>query len=39
MKLKLQVALRVLEILICYLLAVVATTPLRQDGANHRGGR
>ena len=34
MKLKLQVALRVLEILICYLLAVVATTPLRQYGAN-----
>ena len=27
-----QVALRVLEVMICYLLAVVATTPLRQDG-------
>ena len=26
-----QVALRVLEVMICYLLAVVATTPLRQD--------
>jgi len=35
-----QVALRVLEILICYLLAVVATTPLRQDGGSSvaRGG-
>ena len=28
-----QVALRVLEVMICYLLAVVATTPLRQYGA------
>ncbi|XP_023338915.1 uncharacterized protein LOC111709480 [Eurytemora carolleeae] len=28
-----QVALRVLEILICFLLALVATTPLRQDGS------
>jgi hypothetical protein len=30
-----QVALRVLEVMICYLLAVVATTPLRQDSGQH----
>lgn len=29
-----QVALRVLEVMICYLLAVVATTPLRQDSGS-----
>ena len=35
-----QVALRVLEVMICYLLAVVATTPLRQDSASSpRSGR
>ena len=35
-----QVALRVLEVMICYLLAVVATTPLRQDSATSpRSGR
>ena len=35
-----QVALRVLEVMICYLLAVVATTPLRQDGqASPRSSR
>jgi len=35
-----QVALRVLEVMICYLLAVVATTPLRQDGqASPRSAR
>ena len=34
-----QVALRVLEVIICYLLAVVATTPLRHDtGPSHRSG-
>jgi hypothetical protein len=31
-----QVALRVLEVMICYLLAVVATTPLRQDSGGKR---
>ena len=35
-----QVALRVLEVMICYLLAVVATTPLRSDsGHSPRSGR
>ena len=34
-----QVALRVFEVMICYLLAVVATTPLRSDsGHSPRGG-
>ena len=35
-----QVALRVLEVMICYLLAVVATTPLRHDaGPSPRSSR
>ena len=29
-----QVALRVFEVMICYLLAVVATTPLRSDNGH-----